>query len=227
MTVTSYSYDKLCDPGRLSYEIAQSAIVTALDHIETTSSPANTTVYMKAALSGGDETILDGLVTAHVNEPLPEDAPVLITTGAKDTTLGREVITISAFAVNTDYEVKAKGFSGTATKNTTTNLEWKVNATEDRYIHGLRFILKNHAEGDTAKLQFVDVDGVLAPAGTVLKEFGDSWNFDDTRADQGREGFNYIARIPAGIYMRVVYVSTGTTDDVKVKVNAYLHKKVI
>lgn len=57
---------------RFAQEIRLSAIVTALDYIETMSDQC--TVWFKAALSGGDETILDGLVAMHSGEPLP-DAP--------------------------------------------------------------------------------------------------------------------------------------------------------
>jgi len=73
MAVTLYTYNKLCDPSRLSSEIAASAITIAEDHIETISSPETTNVYMKAALSTEEEAILDRLVEDHVNEPLPEN----------------------------------------------------------------------------------------------------------------------------------------------------------
>lgn len=73
MAVTSYSYDKLCDPDRLTLEISQSAIIIALDHIETAESPENTTVFFKDELSAPDEVILDDLVADHVNEPLEDN----------------------------------------------------------------------------------------------------------------------------------------------------------
>ena len=75
MAVTLYTYAKLCDASRLTQEIGDSAIVTAIDHIQT--APNLTNVYMKAALSGGDETILNGLVTAHTNTPLEENKSIL------------------------------------------------------------------------------------------------------------------------------------------------------
>jgi hypothetical protein len=54
---------------RLLQEIAASAIVTALDRIDTAGDDCD--VWFKAALSQGDETILDGLVAAHSGTPLP------------------------------------------------------------------------------------------------------------------------------------------------------------
>jgi hypothetical protein len=144
----------------------------------------------------------------------------------RDSVLGREVVVTTAFAINTDYEVKATGYSGTATKTETTNLDFPI-GNEDRYIDGLRIILYNHHEDDKIDFSVVDKDGVLAPPGTVLKQFGFDWNVDASKACQEKEGFNYLARIPAGLYMRFTYKSQGTQNDVKVKLNAYLHKRVL
>jgi hypothetical protein len=75
MTITLYSYNKLCNSNRLSQEIKASAeIITSESHIETTSAPAATKIYMKAALSLAEQTALDALVNSHVNQPLPDDA---------------------------------------------------------------------------------------------------------------------------------------------------------
>lgn len=143
-----------------------------------------------------------------------------------DPVTGREILLVEAFAYNGQYEVKATGYRGTATKNTTTNVDFAVGA-EDRYMNGLALMLVNHAEADTIGLQVVDVDNVLGyGAGLVLKTFGLNWNVDHTQSHQGQNAFNYVAKLPAGVYIRLVYVSTGTTDDVVVKVNLLLHKKI-
>ncbi len=137
---------------------------------------------------------------------------------------GREVQVFDAFAFNGNYEVKATGYKGTAPAGVTTNVDFAIGA-EDRYINGIKLLLKNHAEEDTIGLQIVDKDNVLGyGAGLVLKVFGLNWNVDAEKSDQGQNVFNYAARIPAGVYIRVVYVSTGATD-VKVKLNLLLHKK--
>jgi hypothetical protein len=70
MAVEKYTFNKLCDSDRLSLEISESAIITAEDHIET-ASPSTTDVYFKDILSQNDEGILNDLVAAHVNTPLP------------------------------------------------------------------------------------------------------------------------------------------------------------
>jgi len=81
---TEYSYsvagdtlNGLVDEERLTEEIQASAIVTALDYIAT--SGDDLSVWMKDALSGGDETILDGLVAAHTGEPLVGAGEVITT----------------------------------------------------------------------------------------------------------------------------------------------------
>jgi hypothetical protein len=139
-------------------------------------------------------------------------------------TEGREVQVFDAFAFNGNFEVKATGYKGTATSGTTSNVDFAIGA-EERYTNGIKLLLKNHADEDTLGLQIVDKDNVLGyGAGLVLKTFGINWNVDSEKSDQGQNVFNYAAKIPAGVYVRVVYVSTGATD-VKIKLNLLLHKK--
>jgi len=142
-----------------------------------------------------------------------------------DPATGRQIILMEAFAYNGQYEVKATGFRGTALPGQTTAIDFAV-GNEDRHINGIRLILKDHAEADTLGLQVVDVDNVLGyGAGLVLKTFGITWNVDETKSDQGRDIFNFVARLPAGVYIRINYVSTGAVN-VTVKLNATLHKKI-
>lgn len=144
---------------------------------------------------------------------------------------GREILLMEAFAFNGQYEVKATGFRGIADAGVTTNLDFAVGA-EDRYISGLGMILKNHADADTIGLSVVDVDGLIPvpyrvayPLYPLLKIFGINWCVDDTVSHQGRDTFNFVAKIPAGFYVRVAYTSTGIVN-VVVKLNLLLHKKI-
>ena len=75
MAATKYTYSIATDfpnhkenSARLISEISGSAIVAAPDHIDTEGDVCD--IWMKAALSEGDETLLDGLVAAHSGEPL-------------------------------------------------------------------------------------------------------------------------------------------------------------
>jgi hypothetical protein len=132
---------------------------------------------------------------------------------------------VSPFAVNTEYEAKATGYVGTATAGTTSNVDFAVGA-EDRYIDGVRIILINHDAGDTMDFQVIDIDNVLGyGANTVLKQFGTSWNVDHEKCDQGANVYNFLARLYAGLYIRIVYHSVGATN-VTVKLNLRLFKKI-
>jgi len=152
-----------------------------------------------------------------------------------DPASGREILLFDAFGYNGQYEVQATGFAGVATKNTTTNLDFPIGA-EDRYINGVHLFLKNHTWNDKIlALQIVDVDGILPnpanpgnnfPPGTALKQFGLNWNVNDEAQDQGRNQFDYVSRTYAGLYIRLVYLATGTMLDVDVRLNCLMHKKV-
>lgn len=86
-TLTSYTYsiaanfpNHLVSLDRLTLEIGQSAIVTALDHINTLGDAVS--IWFKDPLSGGDQTLLNGVVTAHSGQPLGSVAATGSITGA-------------------------------------------------------------------------------------------------------------------------------------------------
>lgn len=117
---------------------------------------------------------------------------------------------------------RGKGFSFTAIAGQTTNGDYKF--TEARLLDGTQLILKDHVNGDHMRFQVVDVDNIIGyGAGTVLDEFADEWYITGDREDQGDKRLPYSAEIIAGLYIRVVYTSTGATN-VKVKCNLFVHK---
>jgi len=70
MALTKYTYsisvdfpNSIVDTSRLTDEIRVSAIVTALNRIDTAAD--NCDVWFNDALSGGDQTLLDGIVAVH------------------------------------------------------------------------------------------------------------------------------------------------------------------
>lgn len=117
---------------------------------------------------------------------------------------------------------KGVGVTGTAVKNTSTNIDYKI--VETRKILGVHVFLKNHCYDDTMSLLVVDKDGVYAPANTILGDYGKDWNIDSSTESQGKENMLYAATVPTGVYLRAVYTSTCNVNDVKVKINYYLHK---
>lgn len=129
-----------------------------------------------------------------------------------------------AFANADNLKFRGTGQSGVATKNTTTNFDYKL--TENRFVNGIEFVLNNQVFGDTAKFQVVDVDNILGyGAGLVLDEFGTNWNFASDTQRQGPYIIPYPALVNSGLYIRVIYNSVGTINNVDVRFNLFLHKK--
>ena len=120
-----------------------------------------------------------------------------------------------------EFDYHGDGVIGTATKNTTTNIDFKVGHNKC-YVNGGEIIFKDANWGDYIKVEVVDKDGVAYPAGTVLKTYIPKRYL---HPDIGKADLNvpYAGHIPNGIYLRVKYTSTSTTTDVKVAVNYWLH----
>lgn len=90
MALTKYNYIKEVDPSRLDQEIRNSTTITvALDRVEVLQS-GDVDVWFKDALSAGQKTELDSIVTAHVKLPLA-DAPPMITVLEQDAEPGKQV----------------------------------------------------------------------------------------------------------------------------------------
>jgi hypothetical protein len=148
---------------------------------------------------------------------------------------GATLVRIKAFSNTDDLKFRGTGISATATKTTTTNIEYKM--PEDRFTNGLQMILKNHVMGDTVCFQVVDKDGIGVSLGWydqptfdamgeyIADEFGTGWHVVEDKQDQGQIIISYPALIYKDLYIRLKYTSTGTTDDVTVCANLFLHKK--
>lgn len=134
------------------------------------------------------------------------------------------IVRIRAFNNADNLKFRGTGISGTATKNTTTNIEYKL--TEDRFINGVDILIKDHVWGDKINFEVVDIDNILGyGAGTVLDQFGKDWYVDPDKCSQGQIRVEYPALINKDLYVRLAYISTGATNDVEVKANLFLHKK--
>jgi hypothetical protein len=96
--------------------------------------------------------------------------------------------------------------------------------TDDCFLTGGIMRSKNSAFGDYAHFQVIDVNNVLGfGAGVVLGQYLTDWYMSSDTEEQINENFPYPAKIKAGLALRVVYFSIGTTD-VTVCVNYRLHK---
>lgn len=117
---------------------------------------------------------------------------------------------------------RGQGVSGTATAGTTTDIDMVL--AEARLLDGTELLLVNQAAGDSITFQVVDKDNVLGyGAGLVLDQFASSWFVVADKQSQGQVRLPYSAEVPAGIYLRIKYTSTGGTN-VTVQCNYFLHK---
>ena len=138
---------------------------------------------------------------------------------------GVPLVTLSPFSNPGNFRFRGTSFSGTATAGVTTDIDILI--SEVRWINGGCLILKSHAFGDSITFQIVDKDNIFGyGAGTVLDEFIKDFYMNDQSQAQDQIMLDYPARLPANIYMRLKYTSTGATN-VDVKCNLFLHKKTV
>lgn len=129
---------------------------------------------------------------------------------------------VKPFADSMGYRARFQGVVGTATAGQATNIDYQL--TETRYINGVHLMLKDHVYGDTIDFKVVDMDNILGyGAGVVLDTFGTAWNVASDSEAQFPVVLSYPAQLVQGLYIRVVYHSTGESN-VQVRANLHLHK---
>lgn len=122
---------------------------------------------------------------------------------------------------NNDFDFYGNGTSGVATKNTTTNIDFKIDK-DDLYCSGGEIIVKDAEHGDYIEIQILDIDNILGyGANTVLQTYLKKW-YIDYRGKNTLE-VPYAGYIYKNLYLRLKYTSVGTTYDVKVAVNYSFH----
>lgn len=114
---------------------------------------------------------------------------------------------------------------GTATKGTTSNIDFKI-PKAGLAINGGEILFLNHKWGDYFKIQVVDVDNILGyGAGFVTDTFIQK-KYVHPNIPERHIKLPYAGEVVKDLYLRVVYTSTGTVDDVDVAVNYYLHEEI-
>jgi len=90
-------------------------------------------------------------------------------------------------------------------------------------LYGGALYTKEYDFGDYVKFQVIDLDGILAPEGTVLKEYINKayLNNNGVFEDYDEAG----AELPVGLYLRCIYKSMKETGTTKVKINYLLGLK--
>jgi hypothetical protein len=121
---------------------------------------------------------------------------------------------------NSSYSFLGDCTSGTATKGTTTNIDYKI---EGSYmLFGAEMLYTGAVEGDYVALQIVDKDNVLGyGADVVVNEWVKKW-YVPFNSTYWKVTSDMTTTIPAGLYARVKYTSVGSTNDVSIKLNYYM-----
>jgi hypothetical protein len=135
---------------------------------------------------------------------------------------GAQLVRIKGFNSAEGFRFRGKGITGIALAESSSNIDHKL--TEEMWINGAQLLCDNLLIGDYVDLQIVDVDGIYAPAGTVLDEFASNWYISGNEQNQGIVRIEYPAKVLANLYLRIKYTSTGP-NDVSVYCNLFLHKK--
>jgi len=126
---------------------------------------------------------------------------------------------LSSLDVNLDF----KGWQFTVPKTTVKNCDIRI--ADDSLIEVGRVIASNIAQGDFVSCQVVDVDNILGlGAGIMLKQFVTEWYLAPGERVAWDFSSSYPAKLFTGLYVRVIYTSVGTVDDVWLAVNLKLHK---
>jgi len=209
MAATKYTFSISTDfpnqkvaSERLTQEIQQSAILTALDRIDTSGDDCD--VWFKDALSAGDQTVLDGLVGAHSGDALEVVPPT--------TDEGVNYVTILPGKSGRMLIVEGIQFDALANADT----EGDLVLVATRELQGASIEIANREKGDYIELLVVAPDGPPYE-GAVVGQFGKtvyippSGHIDPITSES-------TASFPAGFKFRMVYhaVSGGATREVYV-----------
>lgn len=225
MAVTNYQFTKVAQVIQLENEIKVSAIVTALNSI-VLNGTNDLNVSFKDALSGGDETILNGLVTAHT--------PAAIAVVPNSVTIVSQPDPVP-FAQPT-YRTKRDGSTAwiTCPENTVTTDDFLL--TAERYVSGGEIIIKDSQEGDYLSAEVRDIAGVIPEA--YRAALSEAWPvvaiYIVKTWIMPKVGYNSMnintyplnAKISAGLYLRLSYHASSVSGDRKLVTNYFLTKKL-
>lgn len=139
----------------------------------------------------------------------------------------------SKYAPQTWHEVQASlvapnviGVQGSITDGQTANIDTLI--TDDCLFRGIKLIAMNTTFGDTISVTVVDINGVYAPAGTVLS--APVLNFNISSDQQLQADYESVApfKLLGGLYLRITYTSTGgLLSAVKLGADLFLVKVLV
>ncbi len=237
MASTKYTYSIAGDTAAgkangdsLTNEIAASAIVTALDYINVSVDGADVLdVWMKAALSTGDETILDGVVAAHEGDPVIEVLPIDYSTQHDAQNI--PVVALSAYAYAAETTTwHGSGSVGVALANAQTFFDTEI--TTQIYAQSGFYWAQDITVGDVMEFSVIDKNDVLGLFSTygltvgvdvlelkkyvddvcVVPELGPNNTYDGRYYFEAKKA----ALLLPGLFIRGAYTNTHATKDVNV-----------
>lgn len=220
-SITEDTANSKINSPKLSTDIQNSSIVPSLEAINTNEDSIS--IVFDSSLSTSEETILTGLISSHDGEPLPViSSPQIVQIDKLEP--------VRTFALAEGSSMRARLlniYNETINKNSTTNLDWKIpniayqGVNKKSYMDGINYYAKNAEVGDHMTFEVIDKDNVLGyGANVVLDQFGYQWAVMPNQEVNIRL---YKARLIPDLYIRIVYTSVGTVDDIKFVCNLYRH----
>jgi hypothetical protein len=227
MAQTKYTYSITTDTANallaadaLKEEIGSSSIVTALDYITSLGDVLD--IYMKDALSTGDKTTLDGVVSAHTGVPLAGEASKVEVDSSPPFASKKIIVN----GVEKSLFKRVHGVSASIGSSTTVDIDFTVPYPVAKFTGAEIF---NTDNGDT--LDFTvhdDASNTYSGAPTsspgypnyLLNQFG----FDVCMpSDRYKNTSNYDADLYQNMIVRCSYTNnTGSTKTVCM--NVWLHE---
>ena len=128
--------------------------------------------------------------------------------------------------IRNKFDYSERAVLGVATKNSSTNLDLKITG-DNEYVQGGHLLYQNANWGDYIIAQVVDKDNVLGyGSNTVLNEYIHK-RYVHPALNTSKLEVPYAGMVPVNTYLRVIYISTGTTVDVDVAVNYTMHDGLV
>lgn len=130
---------------------------------------------------------------------------------------------MATLALKNTFDYCEDAVSGTATKNSTTSIDFKV-TSDQIYVNGGQFLYKDAVWGDSIVAQVIDKDNVLGSGANVVLKTYIIKRYIHPSENESAINLPYVGSIPQNVYLRIKYVSTGAVLDVSVAVNYFFHK---
>lgn len=227
--MTTYSFNKVCDSGRLKQEIQLSSITIVLEY--TTVFGSQTDCVFRTSISLDEETILSTLITNHVATPLPSAIQTIEVSKMPSLPPFADPLFRTKHNKTASSAIVANGSSGT--------IDYVLQ--EELYVSGGTLLVKNVQLGDWVSAEIRDINGVIPEAYRaatceawptasqyIIGQYLEVYDSNSLWFKQGVDTRPLVAKISAGLSLRVTYNAANIqgASDRQIFVNYFLNKKV-